>query len=98
MENFNLKNYVYEKRAEGLTNARIAETLGIQTNELRQLLEQDGKPMDEKKDLKTDEVKKPVKTEGETKKVSGVASVDETPKEKTKEPYVKPDDDLSWME
>lgn len=39
MKNFNIKEYVYEKRAIGLTNTRIAETLGITVDELNTILE-----------------------------------------------------------
>lgn len=38
MENFNLKHYIYEKRVEGMTDGRIAETLGITIDEMNGLL------------------------------------------------------------
>ncbi len=38
MENFNLKQYIYEKKVEGMTDSRIAETLGITVDEMNGLL------------------------------------------------------------
>lgn len=84
MENFNLKQYYYEQKATGLSDARIAETLGTTEDNLHEIL-----------GFKKAETVKPVdnKTE-ETKFIDKKDKKNHQAEEKKAEPQ----EDLSWME
>ena len=95
MENFNLKQYYYEQKATGLSDARIAETLGTTEDKLREILGfkkvESVNPVDNKTvqtnnsvDNKTEETKFVDKKD----KKNHQAEVKKT----------EPQEDLSWME
>lgn len=95
MENFNLKQYFYEKRAQGVTVGRIAELLDISVEELMGQVE--GSKLAEKPIKKDPEpIEKPEKPVEEPK--PEVIKEPETPVEEQK-PVEEPEDDSqSWLE
>lgn len=91
MADFNLKNYVYDNYAKGVSTARVAESLGITVEELNNMLNEIGRV-----DIKGD-VKKFVPEEN--KNVEKLEKEDipvelENKKSKKKK---KTDEDTSWM-
>ena len=83
MENFNLKQYYYEQKATGLSDARIAETLGTTEDKLLEIL-----------GFKKAETVKPVDNKTEEKKPD---KKDKKPTH-VEEKKIEPQEDLSWME
>lgn len=76
MENFNLKQYIYEKRVEGMTDGRIAETLGITVNEMNNLLNPEPPKAPEKKAKVEEKKPEPPKPPVEEKKPEEVKEPD----------------------
>ena len=79
MENFNLKQYFYEKRAQGVTVGRIAELLDISVEELMEqiegtkraekLVEKDPEPVEKPEPEVIKEPEKPVEEPKPAEKV-----------------------------
>lgn len=76
MENFNLKQYIYEKRVEGMTDGRIAETLGVTVNEMNNLLNPKPPKASEKKAKVEEKKPEPPKPPAEKKKPEEVKEPD----------------------
>lgn len=88
MENFNLKQYFYEKRAQGVTVGRIAELLDISVEELMEQVE--GTKRAEKQVKKDPEPVEKPKPE--------VIKEPEKPVEERKPAEEPEDDSQSWLE
>ena len=91
MADFNLKKYVYDKYVEGVSTARVAESLGITVEELNNMLNEIGRV-----DIKAD-VKKFVPEENKNiekleKEEIPVELENKKPKKKK-----KAEEDASWM-
>ena len=94
MENFNLKQYFYEKRAQGVTVGRIAELLDISVEELMEQVN-GAKIMEKPAEKKPEPAKEPEKP----------AEKDPEPIKKPEKPVEEPkpaeepeDDSQSWLE
>ena len=84
MENFSVKQYYYEQKAIGLSDSRIAETLGTTEEKLHEILGL----------KKTDNVKSVDNKTEETKFVDKKDKKNHQAEEKK----VESQEDLSWME
>lgn len=95
MENFNLKQYFYEKRAQGVTVGRIAELLDISVEELMEQVE--GTKRAEKQVKKDPEPVKKLEKPVE-KPNPEVIKEPEKPVKETKPAEKVEDDSQSWLD